>query len=79
MDESLKIPLPLYVVAIVLFPAPGIVLLTLEGHHSSAFLILLGMLYAGGLGRVLLWRRLGRPALPPAPRRTRARRDAPPD
>jgi hypothetical protein len=69
MDNTLRMPLPIFVTAVILFPTPGLVLLVLDGSQSSAFLIVLGMFYAAGLGRALLWRRLGRPALPPAPSR----------
>jgi hypothetical protein len=62
-------PLPIFVAALIVFPTPGVALLILDGSYSSAFLIVLGMSYAAGLGRTLLWRRLGRPALPPAPSR----------
>lgn len=69
VDNTLKLPLALYIFAVILFPAPGIVLLFLHGHRSSAFLLIVGMAYAVGLGRVLLWRRLGRPAVPARRRR----------
>ena len=64
MDNTLKIPLPVYVVAVVLFPMFGVVFLLLDHHWSAAFLSVVGLAYAIGLGRVLLWRRLGRPRVP---------------
>ncbi|AGZ40076.1 hypothetical protein AFR_08935 [Actinoplanes friuliensis DSM 7358] len=64
VDNTLRIPLVVYVVAVVLFPSFGIVFLLLDGHWSAAFLVLVSLAYAVGLGRVLLWRRLGRPAVP---------------
>ena len=64
VDNTLKLPLALFVTAVVLFPAPGVALLLMDGHWGSAFLVMVGMAYAIGLGRVLLWRRLGRPAVP---------------
>jgi hypothetical protein len=65
VDNLLKLPLWLYVTAVVFFPAFGIVFLLSDGHWSAAFLTLAGIAYAIGLGRVLLWRQLGRPAVPP--------------
>lgn len=64
MDSTLKLPVGLYVGAVLFFPTPGVLLLLLKGHYSAAFLIAIGMVYAVGLGRTLLWRRLGRPAVP---------------
>ena len=64
VDNTVKLPVWLYVVAVVFFPAFGLVFLISEGHWSAAFLNLVGIAYAIGLGRALLWRRLGRPALP---------------
>jgi hypothetical protein len=73
MDSALKTPTWVYVVALALFSAPGIVLLVLQGHAASAVLVLIGLAYAAGLGRALLWRRLGRPALPARTRRKATR------
>jgi hypothetical protein len=69
MDSTLRLSPWLFGFAVIFFPAPGITLLLLDGSYSSAFLMVVGLAYAAGLGRALLWRRLGRPALPPAARR----------
>jgi hypothetical protein len=37
MDDTLKLPISIYVVAVFFFTAPGIALLILRGSHSSAF------------------------------------------
>jgi hypothetical protein len=73
VDNTHKLPVGLYVGACLFFPAPGVVLLFLDGHHSAAFLIAVGMAYATGLGRTLMWRRLGRPVVPPGGRQARDR------
>ena len=75
MDNILRLPLPLYVVAVVLFSGLGTVFLLAEGHWSAAFLNLVGIAYAIGLGCVVLWRRLGRPAVPTSRGRTAQRPD----
>ncbi len=68
MDKStLRIPLVFYLAAVVLFPLPGLILLFAEGHWGAAILTIFGILYAIGLGRTLLWRRLGKPRLPAKP------------
>jgi hypothetical protein len=77
VDNTLKLPVWLYVAAVVFFPMFGIVLLLGDGHWSAAFLTLVGMAYAVGLGRVLLWRRLGRPMVLTR-RQARQQKDAAP-
>ena len=65
MDNTLRLPLAMYVTSLILFPAFGLIFLVMDGHWSAAFLTVMGYAYAIGLGRVLLWRRLGRPPVPP--------------
>jgi hypothetical protein len=66
------LPLWLYMCAVLIFPAPGVALLLLRGQHAAAFLIVVGNFYAAGLGRSLLWRRLGQPPIPAARQQWRA-------
>ncbi len=63
--SMLQLPIWVYYSGVLLFTGLPVVAFLLLGSHSLVMLTLAGNLYAAGLGRKLLWERLGRPEIPP--------------
>ncbi|MDG4827257.1 hypothetical protein O7635_35880 [Asanoa sp. WMMD1127] len=61
-----ELPLLIPVLGVSVFGLPVIAWLVLQGRYAMAFLAVTSILYGVLLGRSLLWRRLGKPAIPRA-------------
>ncbi|MFX0594738.1 hypothetical protein [Melissospora conviva] len=61
------LPVWMFWCALVLSTGLPVIALLMEGKYSFAALAIAGNLYAAGLGRRILWERLGRPPAPDGP------------